>query len=68
MLVHMALDKQRIFLRIQTAGNILGQLLQRMPPQIRRVLADRNGVHICHKIIAVKLIGKLRPVLNGSQI
>ena len=39
-----------------------------MTAEIGGVLTDVIGVHICHKIIAVKLIGKLCPVFDGAKI
>ena len=68
MLMNMGLDKQGVFLGIQAAGNILGQLLEGVPPQVGRVLTDRNGVHVRHKIIAVKFLGQIRPVFDGTEI
>ena len=67
-LTDMALDKQGVLLRVKTAGNVLRQLLQRAAAQVSRVLANGDGVEICHKIEAVILLTAFRPILNGSQI
>ena len=67
-LVDVGLDKQSVLLRVQAAGDIGGQLLQGVPPELRRVLPDGDGVHVGHEIIAVKLPGQLGPVLDGPQI
>ena len=65
-LVHMALDEEGVLLRIQAAGNVLGQLLQGAPPQIRRVLTDGDGVKVCHKVEAVIFLCPLGPVFHGA--
>ena len=67
-LTDMALDKQGVLLRVKTAGNVLRQLLQRAAAQVSRVLANGDGVKVCHKIEAVILLAAFRPILNGSQI
>ena len=67
-LMDVGLNKQRVFLGIETAGDILGQLRQGMAAEICGILADGDGVHICHKIIAVKLLGQLGPVFDGAKI
>ena len=67
-LVDMALDEKRIFLRVKTAGDVLSQLGGGAAAQLRGLLPDCNGVQIRHKIIAVKLLGQLRPVFHRAQI
>ena len=62
------LDKEGAFLRVQAAGNILGQLLYGAPPQGGGVLPDGDGVQIRHKEIAVVLLDHLRPVVQRAQI
>lgn len=64
----MTLNKDRIFIWIQAAGNILGQLLERAAAEIRRRLAHGDRVHIRHHIIALILVGKAHPVLDRAQI
>ena len=64
----MGLDKQHVFLRVQTAGDIGRHLCQRVPPQIRRYLPHRDGVHIGQHIVAVIFISQSRPVADGPQI
>ena len=68
MLVNMGLNEEGILFRIQATGDVLGQLLQCPPAQCRRVLTDSNRVHIRHKIVTVKRLGPLRPVLDGPQV
>ena len=67
-LMDVGLDKQGAFLRVQTAGNILRQLLQGAAAQGGGVLADCNGVQIGHKVVAVVFLDHLWPVAQGSQI
>lgn len=64
----MTLNKDRIFIWIQAAGNILCELLERAAAEIRRRLAHGDRVHIRHHIIALILIGKAHPVLNRAQV
>ena len=61
------LDEQGVFLRVQAAGDILGQLLQGAPAQVGGVLAHGDGVHIRHEIVAVKLLRPGGPVLDSAQ-
>ena len=68
MLVYMALYKQSILLRIQTAGNVLSKLLQSAATQVCRSLTDSDGMHIRHKIKAFKSIGTGTPVLDRTQV
>ena len=68
MLMDMALNKQRILLGIQAAGNILGQLLQGTPAQVCGILPHSNGMQIRHKVETVKLICPLSPILHSAQI
>ena len=67
-LVHMALEKQHIFLRIKTAGDILGKLLQGAAAQVGRILADGDRVQIRHKVKAVKFVRSVLPVADRAQI
>ena len=64
----MRLDEESVFFRIQAAGDVLGQLLQRAAPQGGGVLPDGDGVHICHKIVAVELLGPGGPIFDGTQV
>ena len=68
MLGYMALDKHDILFRIQAAGDILRQLRNGPAAQIRRVLPDRNGVHIHNAEQAVIFVLQRRPVLDGAHI
>ena len=64
----MGLDEQGVLLRVQAAGDVLGQLLQSAAAQGGGVLPHGNGVHVRHKVVVVKLVGALHPVLDGPQI
>ena len=66
MLVNMGLDEQGILLRVQTAGDVLCQLLQGAAAQVSRILADSDGMQISHKVEAVILIGTFCPVLDSA--
>ena len=65
---HMALHEQGVLFGIQTAGNVDGQLFQRATTQIGGSLADSDGVHISHKVVAVVLLGPGGPGLDRTQI
>ena len=62
------LDEQSVLLRVQAAGDILGQLLQGAAAQVGGGLPDGDGVHIRHKVIAVEFVGPGAPILDGAQI
>ena len=62
------LDEQGVLLRVQAAGDVLGQLLQGAAAQLGGLLTDGDGVHIGHKVVAVKLLGPGPPVLDGTQV
>ena len=65
---NMALHKQRVFLRIKTAGNILCELFQRSSAQICGILANGDRVKIRHKIVAVKFFGTCAPVFDRTEV
>ena len=65
---NMGLDKQGILFGIQAAGNIGSQLLNGPAAQVSGILTDRDRMLIRHKIITVKIIHPVCPVLDGSQI
>ena len=64
----LALQEEGVLLRVEAAGHILGQLLKRSAAQIGGVVARRQRVQIRHEIVAVVLLGALRPVLDGPEI
>ena len=64
----MGLDEEGVALRVQAAGDILGQLLQRAAAQVGGGLAHGDGVHIRHKVVAVELVGPCPPVADGPQV
>ena len=68
MLVDMALDEQGVLLRVKAAGNVLRKLRDGAAAQLCGVLAHGKAVQVGHEIIAVKLIGKLRPVLDRTEV
>ena len=65
---HMALDEHDVLLRVQAAGDILGQLGHGTAAQFRRILADGNGMHIHDAVNAVIFILKSHPVLDRAHI
>ena len=67
-LMDMALDKQGVLLRVQAAGDVLGQLGHGAPAQLRRVLPHGDAVQVRHEIVAVKFLRQGRPVLHRAQI
>ena len=68
MLVDMGLDEQGVLLRVQTTGDILGQLLQSAPTQISGVLTHGDGVQVCHEVVTIIFFSSGCPILNGAQI
>ena len=66
--MHVALDKERVFLGVETAGNVLGKLFHGPAAQIRGILADGDGVKIRHKIVAVEFLRPILPVADRSKI
>ena len=68
MLVNMALNKQSVLFRIQTAGDILSQLLQRTATQVSRVLPNSNGMQVSHKVEAIIFLCALGPVLHSTKV
>lgn len=67
MLVDVGLDEQGVLLRVQTTGNILGQLLQRAPTQVGGVLTHGDGVQVCHEIVTIIFLSPGRPILNAPK-
>ena len=67
-LVNVGLDEEGVLLRVQAAGDVLGQLLQSAAAQVGRVLTDGDGVQVRHKVEAVIFIGTLSPVLHSAEV
>ena len=65
---HVALDEEGILLGVQAAGDILGQLAQGPPPQVRRVLPHGDGVLVHDAVVAVIGLAELHPVADGAHI
>ena len=65
---HMALDEHDVLLRVQAAGDILGQLGHRTAAQLRRILPDGDGMHIHDAVNAVIFILEGHPVLDGAHV
>ena len=63
-----ALDEDGVLLRVQTAGDVGGDLGQGTAAELRGHLADGDGVEVGHEPVAVELIGQLGPVLDGPQV
>ena len=65
---HMALDEHDVFLGVQAAGDVLGQLVHTAAAQVSRVLPHGDGVHIHDAVQAVIFLLQIHPVANGSHI
>ena len=63
-----ALNKEDILFRGQAAGDILRQLFQRSPPQLRRFLADRDGMQIHNTVDAVIFLLQRDPAPESAHI
>lgn len=68
MVVDMALDKDKALFRIDACRQQEGESLQGLLAQVRRVLADSQGMQVRHKIIAVVVFLELPPVADGPNI
>ena len=68
MLGHMALDEHDVFLRVQSAGDILGQLVHAAAAQGGGVLPHGDGVHIHDAVQAVILVLQGHPIADGTHI
>ncbi len=67
-LVHMALDKEGVLLRVKAAGDILGQLGHGAAAQLCRILPHGDAVQVGHEIITVEFVGQCRPVFHRAQV
>ena len=65
---HLGLDKQDAALGVDAAGDELGEQLQGVVTEGRRVLADGDGVLIHHAVDAVAVILVGRPVPECPHI
>ena len=65
---HMALDEERVLFRVETAGDVLRELLDGAAAQVGGVLPHGDRVQVGHEIIAVKDLGALAPVFDRAQI
>ena len=65
---HMALDKHDILLRIQTAGDVLRQLVDAPAAERGRILPDGDGVHVDDAVQAVVVVLQVDPVFNRAHI
>ena len=57
-----------VFLGVEAGGNVGRELFERAAAEVGGVLADSDGVHVRHHIIAVIAVGELGPVLDRSEI
>ena len=64
----MALYKQNVFIRVDTAGDILSKLNKRALTQQCGILTDGYCVHIGYAVYAVVIALKRRPVAYGSDV
>ena len=65
---HMALNEHDVLLGVQAAGNILGKLCHGPAAQLRRVLANGDGMHIHDAIDAIIFILQVHPALDRAHI
>ena len=65
---NMGLEEQDIFLRVETAGDILSLLLEGTFTEFSGVLTDGNRVEIGHEIVAFIVVDAVSPILYGSEI
>ena len=66
--MHMALQKEGVLLRVEAAGDVLGQLRDGTTAQLLGLLPHGDGVQVGHEIIAFKLLRQLQPVFHRAQI
>ena len=64
----MALDEQDRFLGVNAAGDILRKKLERIAPQARRVLPDRDRVHVNDAVNAIVFVLKGAKVLDRTEV
>ena len=65
---NVALNKQDALLRVQSAGEILGQLLQRPAAQVRGILAYGDRVQVHDAVHAVIFVLHGHPVFDRAHI
>ena len=65
---HMALDEEYVFLRVEAAGDVLRQLLERVAAQVGGIVARRERVQVRHEVVVVIQIGALDPVFDRPEI
>ena len=63
-----ALNKEDILFRGQAAGDVLRQLFQRPPPQLRRFLTDCDGVQIHNTVDALIFLLQRDPAPESAHI
>ena len=65
---HMRLNEHDVLLRVESAGDILRELLQTSAAQISRDLPDGNGMHIDDTIDALIFVLQSDPVFDRPHI
>ena len=68
MLRHVALDENRVLLRIQTRRYVERNELQAALAQIRRFLIDGDGMQVHEHVVTVVILLHLHPVAQGTEI
>ena len=68
MLGHMALDEHDVFLRVQSAGDILGQLVHAAAAQSGGILPHGDGVHVHDAVQAVVFVLQSHPIADGAHV
>ena len=64
----MALNEHYRLFRVNAAGHKQGKRLQRMLPQLRRLLLYRNGMKVCYGVNAAVFVLNVHPVAHRSYI
>ena len=65
---HVGLNEHDVLLRVESAGDILRELLQTSAAQISRDLPDGNGMHIDDTIDALIFVLQIDPVFDRAHI
>ena len=68
MFMDMALNEERVFLRVKAAGNILCELQYGTAAEFSRILTHGNAVLIHNAVIALIFVREGNPVLHGAEI
>ena len=65
---HVRLEEEHVLLRVQAAGDVLGQLVDRALAEFGRILPDGDGMEVGHEVETLIVVHPVRPVLDGPEI